>query len=82
MKITQDENELLMRLVEENKIPDYDPEKHVIVSQFAKKLGVSGNHARYILDNRVKKGKLAKEKVRMDNGHTAYGYFNISQKEE
>ena len=82
MKITQDENELLMRLVEENKIPDYDSEKHVIVSDLAARLGVSGNHARYILDAKVNEGELGKEKIRLANGHAGWGYFNISQKEE
>ena len=81
MKITQDENELLMQLVGELAIPELDPSKHVTPQILGKALGISDKAARVKLEERYKAGELDRIKVRTPSGKWAYAYLNIQQKE-
>jgi len=80
MKITPEENDLLLQLVKECMIPDIDLHKHVTPQMLADALGISSKAAREKLEARIKSGELGKEKVKTITGKWAYGYFNTEVK--
>ena len=77
MQITIEENELLRELVDQYDYPYIDPAKHVTAEVLAKQLDINTRTALYRLEKLRNKGRLDREKVRLDDGKIVYGYFNI-----
>ena len=75
MKITQEENDLLLQLVKEMSMPVYDPVKYVTPIALADSLECTVNKSRHILENKLKSGDLKKIKVRLPSGHWSWGYY-------
>jgi len=79
MDITLEESELLRELVNRFDYPPFDPKKHVIArmlaKQLSKKRSITQRAARDKLEKLYNAGELLKEKVRLDNGLWAWGYY-------
>ena len=79
MDITREESELLRELVNRFDYPPFDPKKHVIARTLAKHLSetrsITQRAARDKLEKLYNSGELLKEKVRLDNGLWAWGYY-------
>lgn len=74
MKITPEENELLLALAAEFNHAEYDPERHVLVKDAASLWGISGRAATTRLEKLVEKGHWGKETV-MHRGRPKSGYY-------
>lgn len=75
MKITPEENELLLEVVAELGYPPFDETKHITASMLATKIGISARGASDRLDRMVMEGRLKRERIRMPNGYRAWGYY-------
>jgi predicted transcriptional regulator len=75
LKITPEENDLLLQLVNDNTLPDLDTSKHVTPEMLANQIDKCTNAARHILEKRRKAGEIEREKVRLPNGRWSWGYF-------
>jgi predicted transcriptional regulator len=75
MKISQEENELLLELVREASVKPIDPQKHVTTVTYAEAMGISKRAAYDHLEKLRHAGILKREKVRGDNQHVVYGYY-------
>lgn len=74
MKITPEENELLLALAAEFANTQYDPDRHVLVKDAAMLWGISGRAATSRLEKLVEKGHWGKETV-MHRGRPKNGYY-------
>lgn len=75
MKITPEEYNLLTELAAEFDYPSFDENKHVTATMLSEKVGITPRGARDRLDRMVVQGKLKRERVRMPNNYTAWGYY-------
>lgn len=77
MKITPEENELLLALAAEFANTQYDEKRHVLVKDAARLWGISTRAATFRLDKLVDDGRWGKETVihqgRMKNGYYIKG---------
>jgi DNA-binding Lrp family transcriptional regulator len=75
LKITPEEYDLLTEIVAEFDYPGFDPKKHITANMLAKKVGITHRAAIDRLDKLVRDGKLKRERIRMDGGQRAWGYY-------
>jgi len=79
MDITLEESELLQELVNRFDYPPFDPKKHVTAGMLAEQLGKTCSITQKATRNKLEKlynaGELLKERVRLDNGLWAWGYY-------
>jgi len=75
MKITLEEHNLLRELAAEFDYPPFDEGKHVTASMLAEEIGITHRAASERLDKLVGEGVLERERIRMGNGHRAWGYY-------
>ena len=75
MKITQEENELLKQLVNEYRIPPYDPEKHVTAKVLAEQANIDVRKAAYLLKQKYDDGILDRETVNVPGEKEQLGYY-------
>ena len=75
MKITSEENDLLLELVNQSNYPNIDPDKHVTAMMLAEKLNVTHRAAYDRLERLRHKGQLQRERVRLPDGHRSWGYY-------
>ena len=77
MKITQDDYTLLKELAQELDYPSLDPKRHVTAKMLAGELGITQRAAYDKLEGLRADGVLDREKVRLMNGRSAWGYYKI-----
>jgi hypothetical protein len=75
MKITHEENELLLELIREHDFPQLDPARHVTTAMYSDALGVSRRCAYDHLEKLRQAGELVREKVRDEGRRVIYGYY-------
>ena len=79
MDITLEESDLLQELINRFDYPPIDPEKHVTAGMLAEQLSKTHSITQKAAHNKLEKlynaGELLKEKVRLNNGYTAWGYY-------
>lgn len=75
MEITQQEYSLLKELVRELDYPDVDPKRHVTSQMLAAELGITKRGALDRLERERAEGNLKREKVRIETGRWAWGYY-------
>lgn len=75
MKITQKENELLLEMIRENGVKEYDPSKHVTYKVLSQELDISIESARRTLEKKYDNGDVDRERVRIGNTRWTWGYF-------
>jgi predicted transcriptional regulator len=75
MKITPEENDLLLELVNQSNYPSFDPCRHVTAMMLADKLNITHRAAYDRLERLRHKGQLQRERVRLPDGHRVWGYY-------
>jgi hypothetical protein len=82
MIITQEENELLIRLVSDNQMVKFDPRVHVTAHSLAKALDVNVKKAHSILEERYSAGELDRVKLKTPGTRWQWGYFSKSKTDQ
>ena len=65
MKITVEENETLLALVNGYEIKPFDPAKHVTAITLAETLNITRKRSHEILNERYLEGELDREKIKL-----------------
>ena len=78
MEITQDERDILLALAAEYAYPEYDPEKHILVSDAMDLWGLSDRGAVGRLNKLLREGSWKVETV-IHNGKPKNGYYKVAQ---
>jgi DNA-binding Lrp family transcriptional regulator len=77
MKVSQEEYDLLTELANDYTIPNYDPDRHVLLSDAADLWGISERGAWNRLEKLVKDGAWGVETV-LHEGRQKNGYYKIA----